>query len=107
MGDVSKLHQDMIAGIKKPFNTRRKVDSKFAAMTSVGSLFQMSEAATEKARLPTVDSMIGGRLTTMAVGVGRAEWSSTCHELCKNGLTDQDAMCDAELGRLKELCISR
>jgi len=37
----------------------------------------MSEAATEKARLPTVDSMIGGRLTTMAVGVGRAERSSS------------------------------
>jgi len=60
LGDVSILHQDMIAGIKKPFNTRRKVDSKFAAMTSVGSLFQMSGAATAKAPLPTVDSFTCG-----------------------------------------------
>jgi len=39
----------MIAGIKKRFNSRRKVDSEFAATTSVGSLFQMCGAATAKA----------------------------------------------------------
>jgi len=27
MGDVSKQHQDMTVGIKKRFNSRRKVDS--------------------------------------------------------------------------------
>jgi len=35
----------MIAGIKKRFNSRRKVDREFAATTSVGSLFQMCGAA--------------------------------------------------------------
>ena len=61
MGDVSKLHQDMIAGIRKRFNSRQKVDSEFAATTSVvGSLFQMSGAATAKARLPIDDSFTCG-----------------------------------------------
>jgi len=45
---------------KKRFNSRRKVDSEFAATTSVGSVFQMCGAATAKARLPTVDSLTGG-----------------------------------------------
>ena len=42
---------------KKRFNSRRKVDSEFAAKTSVGSVFQMRGAATAKARLLTVDSL--------------------------------------------------
>ena len=46
----------MIAEIKKNvLNSRRKVDGEFVATTSVGSLFQMSGAATAKARLTTVD----------------------------------------------------
>jgi len=45
---------------KKRFNSRRKVDSEFAATTSVGSLFQMSVAATAKVRLPNVDSFTCG-----------------------------------------------
>ena len=46
---------------EKRFNSRRKVDSELvAATTSVGSVFQMCEAATAKARLPTVDSLTGG-----------------------------------------------
>ena len=44
---------------KKRFNSRRKVDSEFAATTSVGSVFQMCGAATAKARLPTVGSLTG------------------------------------------------
>ena len=60
LGDVSKLYQDMIAGIKNVFNSRRKVDREFAATTPFGSLFQMSGAATAKARLPTVDSFTCG-----------------------------------------------
>jgi len=60
LGEISKLNQDMIAGIKNVLNRRRKVDSEFAATTSVGSLFQMSGAATAKARLPTVDSFACG-----------------------------------------------
>jgi len=68
----------MIAGIKKRFNIRRNIDSEFAATTSVGSLFQMSGAATAKARLPSVDSFTCGTTTVHeAVGVGRAEWSSS------------------------------
>ena len=47
LGDISKLHEDMFGGIKKRFNSRRKVDSESAATTSVGSLFQMSGAATD------------------------------------------------------------
>ena len=37
LGEVSKLNQDMIGEIKKRFKSRRKVDSEFAATTSVGS----------------------------------------------------------------------
>ena len=50
----------MTAGIKNRFNSPRKVDSEFAPTTSVGSLFQVSGAATAKAQLPTVDSLTGG-----------------------------------------------
>jgi len=46
---------------KKRFSSRRKVDSELAATTtSVGSVFQMCGAATAKARLPTVDSLVVG-----------------------------------------------
>ena len=40
------------------------MNSELAAMTSVGSVFQMCGGATAKARLPTVDSLTGGRPTT-------------------------------------------
>jgi len=46
---------------KKRFNSRRKVDSEFAAKMTVGSVFQICGAATAKARLPTVDSLTGGK----------------------------------------------
>jgi len=41
---------------KKRFNSRRKVDSEFAAKMTVGSVFQICGA-----RLPTVDSLTGGK----------------------------------------------
>jgi len=52
---------------KKRFNSRRKVDSELAATTSVGSVFQMGGAATAKARLPTVDSLIGVKPTELYI----------------------------------------
>ena len=52
---------------KKRFNSRRKVDSEFAATTSVGSVFQMCGAATAKARLPTVGSLTGGTTRRLAL----------------------------------------
>jgi len=45
---------------KNVFNSGRKVDSEFAATTSVGSVFQTCGAATAKARLPTVECLMGG-----------------------------------------------
>jgi len=65
---------------KKRFNSRRKVDSEFAAKTSVGSVFQMRGAATAKARLPTVDSLTGGTTRQLALAersVRRSGKSST------------------------------
>ena len=52
---------------KKRFNSPRKVDSEFAATTSVGSVFQMCGAATAKARLPTVESLTGGTTRRLAL----------------------------------------
>ena len=43
------------------------VGSTFAATTSVGSVFQMCGAATAKARLPTVDSLMGGTTRRLAL----------------------------------------
>ena len=77
LGEVSKLHKAMIAEIKKRINSRRKVDSKFvAAMTSVGSLFQMSEAAITKARLPTVDSFTCGTTRRLVLLERSGRWSA-------------------------------
>ena len=50
---------------KKRFNSRRKVDSELAATTSVGSVLQMCGAASAKARLPTVDSLMVGSSTAI------------------------------------------
>jgi len=52
---------------KKRFNSRLKVDSEFAATTSVSSVFQMCGAATAKARLPTVDSLTGDTTRRLAL----------------------------------------
>ena len=54
---------------KKGFISRQKVDSELAATTSVGSgsVFQMRGAATAKARLPTVDSLMGGTTRRLAL----------------------------------------
>jgi len=54
----------MIGGIKKRFN------SESAATTSVGSLFQMSAAATAKARLPTADSFTCGTTRRLVLEEG-------------------------------------
>jgi len=54
---------------KKGFISRQKVYSELAATTSVGSgsVFQMRGAATAKARLPTVDSLMGGTTRRLAL----------------------------------------
>ena len=52
---------------KKRFNSRLKVDSEFVATTSVSSVFPMCGAATAKARLPTVDSLMGGTTRWLAL----------------------------------------
>ena len=56
------------------------MDSKFAATTSVSSVFQNCGAATAKAQLPRVDSLTGGttrRLVLVERSVRRPGKSST------------------------------
>ena len=57
MGDVSKLQQDMIAGMKKRFNSRRKVDSEFAATTIIKAKFHYAILVADRSeagRRPTI-----------------------------------------------------
>jgi len=68
----------MISWIK---NALQSIEGgKFAPTTSVGSVFQISGAATLRARLPTVDSLTGGttrRLALVERSVRRPGKSST------------------------------
>ena len=61
---------------KKRFNSRRKVDSELTATTSVGSVFQMCGAATAKARLPTADSLTGGKTDSNYLIAFRCQYCS-------------------------------